>query len=316
MDTLETRKLLEYNIDIFDIQEFKEYYDEHIDNFTDFARNAFLKAISIPPAYFLEQPSETREELLCNKLELTQVQKKYAGYSIVVVSSGSQIVNATKMKSVEVDAKFEAVSSIEEVEGIIWNRSLIKDGYSCGYLVCGTVTGKGQNRAIFIDLPILFNKPTKIHEGYIELANAQMPVEKDMIYYTDSRDVDYFDFQHVALAIEDAKNNIEDVKTIDEEDSNVILRESMEVLCNLIELKVIPKSLLFPICKFMNNNEIGLSKALTTQNLLKTIIAFDENVKTIKQINAIRGGKDIIDRLYKDVWSNNREIEEGDIDTE
>lgn len=316
MDTLETRKLLEYNIDIFDIQEFKEYYDEHIDNFTDFARNAFLRAISIPPAYFLEQPSETREELLCNKLELTQVQKKYAGYSIVVVSSGSQIVNATKMKSVEVDAKFEAVSSIEEVEGIIWNRSLIKDGYSCGYLVCGTVTGKGQNRAIFIDLPILFNKPTKIHEGYIELANAQMPVEKDMIYYTDSRDVDYFDFQHVALAIEDAKNNIEDVKTIDEEDSNVILRESMEVLCNLIELKVIPKSLLLPICKFMNNNEIGLSKALTTQNLLKTIIAFDENVKTIKQINAIRGGKDIIDRLYKDVWSNNREIEEGDIDTE
>lgn len=316
MNTLKTRKLLDYNIDIFDIQEFKEYYDEHIDNFTDFARNAFLKAISIPPAYFLEQPSETREELLCNKLELTQIQKKYAGYSIVVVSLGNQIVNATKMKSVEVDAKFEAVSSIEEVEGIIWHRALIKDGYSCGYLVCGTVTGKGQNRAIFVDLPILFNKPTKIHEGFIELANAKMAVEKDMIYYTDSRDVDYFDFQHIALAIQDAKDNIEPTTSVDEEDSNVIFRESMDVLCALTDLKVVPKSLLLPMCKFMNNNEIGLSKALTTQNLLKTIISFDENVKTIKQINSMRGSKDTIDRLYKEVWCNKDETEEGDIDTE
>lgn len=316
MDTLETRKLLEYSIDIFDIQEFKEYYDEHTNNFTDFARSAFLKSISIPPTYFLEQPNETKEELLCNKLDLVKVQKKYAGYSIIVVSLGSQIINATKMKTSEVDAKYQAVSSIEDVEGIVWNRSLIKDGYSCGYLVCGTVTGKGQNKAIFIDLPILFNKPTIIHEGYIELANAQMPVEKDMIYYTQSNVVDYYDFQHVALAIQDVKDKFSSITTtsVDKEPPKVIYREAMDVLCELAELKSVPKTLVLPIERFMEKNEIGSVKPLTTQNLLVSLISFDENIKSIKQINALRDSKNIIDSLHKEKWSIKRE--ESVIDSE
>ena len=300
METLEERKLLDYKLETFEMAEFKEYYDEHYNNFTDFARSAFLKAISIPPSYFLEQPDETQEELLCNKLELVKVQKKYAGFSVLVVSQGNQILNATKIKTNEVETKYEAISSITDVEGIVWNKTIIKDGYVCGYLVCGTVSGKEYNRALFIDLPILFNKPTLLHEGFLKLANSEMVVEKDMIYYTSSDVVDYTDFQHIALAIEEAKKVIEDVPNVDKEPEVVITREILEVLCELIEEKVVPKSLLNSLFNLMSK-DIEFTP-FTVKYLLESLITFDNNVKTLKQVNALRFAKRTIDER----WGKNK----------
>lgn len=308
MDTLETRELLGYTIETFEMEEFKEYYDLHSGNFTDFARVAFLKAISIPPAYFLEQPDETQEELLCNKLDLVKVQKKYAGFSVLVVSQGNQILNATKIKTNEIETKFEAISSITDVKNLVWNKTLIKDGYICGYLVCDTVSGKEYNRAIFIDLPLLFNKPTLIHEGFVKLANKDMVVEKDMMYYTNTNTVDFDDFQHIALAVEDKLANIESITNIDNEEKKTILRETLEVTCQLIEEKVVPKSLLNPICKFISKN--GEFSDLTTKMLLETIISFDNNVKSLKQVNALRSAKNTIDFYWENDWSAPRETEE------
>ena len=308
MDTLETRELLGYTLETFEMKEFKEYYDEHSNNFTDFARAAFLKAISIPPAYFLEQPDETQEELLCNKLDLVEVQKKYAGFSVLVISQGNQILNATKIKTNEIETKFEAVSSITDVENVVWNKTLIRDGYTCGYLVCDTVSGKEYNRAIFIDLPLLFNKPTIIHEGFVKLANSDMVVEKDMMYYTFTSTVDYDDFQHIALAIEDTLANIEATTDVEKEEKKTILRETLEVTCQLIEEKVVPKSLLNPICKFISKN--GEFSDLTTKTLLETVIAFDNNVKSLKQVNALRSAKKTIDYLWEDDWRHPREVGE------
>ena len=308
MDTLETRELLGYTLETFEMEEFKEYYDLHSGNFTDFARAAFLKAISIPPAYFLEQPDETQEELLCNKLDLVKVQKKYAGFSVLVVSQGNQILNATKIKTNEIETKFEAISSITDVKNLVWNKTLIKDGYICGYLVCDTVSGKEYNRAIFIDLPLLFNKPTLIHEGFVKLANKDMVVEKDMMYYTGTDTVDFDDFQHVALAIEDKLVNIESITNVDNEEKKTILRETLEVTCQLIEEKVVPKSLLNPICKFISKN--GEFSDLTTKMLLETVISFDNNVKSLKQVNALRSAKNTIDFYWENDWSAPREAEE------
>ena len=298
METLETKQLLGYTLEIFEIGEFKEYYDEHTTQFNDFARNQFLKAISIPPAYFLEQPAETQEELLCNKLELVGVQKKYQGLSIIVVSQGNEILNATKIKTNEVEVQYEAISSIEEVENIVWSRSLVKDGYICGYLVCGTVSREGYNRALFIDFPILFNKPTIIHELFIELANPKMTVEKDMVYYTKTDIVDYTDYQHIALAIDDYMLNIElTTPSIREsKDNKAILREPVDVICELIEEKIVPKSLLFHMAGYLDK-QIEDGKELTRNSLLEAVIAFDCNVKALKQINALRGCKKVIDRM-------------------
>lgn len=298
MDTLETKQLLGYTIEIFEIGEFKEYYDSHTNNFNDFSRSAFLKAISIPPSYFLEQPEETQEELLCNKLDLVGIQKKYAGLSLIVVSQGSEILNATKVKTNEVEVLYESVASIEDVEGIVWNRSLVKDGYLCGYLVCGTVSREGYNRGIFIDFPILFNKPAIIHEGFIELANPKMEVEKDMIYYTSTEQVDYADFQHIALAIESAMSNIDmDTPSLRKEEDKLILREPVDAICTLIEEKVVPKSLLFHLAGYLDNR-IEEGKALSVNSFVEAIVSFDGNVKALKQINAMRGCKDTITRVF------------------
>lgn len=298
MDTLETRELLGYTIETFEIGEFKEYYDTHTTQFNDFSRSAFLKAISIPPSYFLEQPEETQEELLCNKLELVGVQKKYAGLSLIVISQSGMILNATKVKTNEIEVLYEAVSSIEDVKDIAWTRSLVKDGYLCGYLVCGTVSREGYNRALFIDFPILFNKPARLHEGFIQLANNKMIVEKDMVYYTESDEVDYSDYQHIALAIEDKKNNIDtDMVAIDKSEDTPILRESVDAICTLIEEKVVPKSLLFHLAGYLDDR-LEEGKQLSAHSLLEAVIAFDENVKSIKQINAMRGCKGAIERVF------------------
>lgn len=299
MNTLDTKELLGYTIDIFEIEEFKEYYDENINRFNDFSRSAFLKAISIPPAYFMEQPEETREELLCNKLELVKTHKKYEGLSIIVVSQGNQILNATKIKSYDVETKFEAISSIEDVEGIVWTRHMIKDGYICGYIVCGTVSKEGFNRALFIDLPVLFNKPTILHEGFIELANPRMDIEKDMIYYTDTQTVDYLSYQHIALALEDAKEQIDiNTKSVNDTESVDILREPTQVILELVDEKVVPKSLMSGLINYLDK-KVEDGYILTDIRVLKALIAFDENVKNLKAVNNLRSSKDTIQRLYK-----------------
>lgn len=300
METLETKQLLGYTLEIFEIGEFKEYYDENKTRFNDFARSAFLKSISIPPAYFLEQPEETQEELLCNKLELVGIQKKYQGLSIIVVSQGNEILNATKIKTNEVDVRYEAVSSIEDVKDIVWARSLVKDGYICGYLVCGTVSREGYNRALFIDFPILFNKPAKIHEGFIELANPKMVVEKDMVYYDTSYDVDFDIHQHIALAIAEYLSDIDaDKPSLDKIEDKPILKESVEIVCKLVEEKVLPKSLLFHLVGFLDK-QLEEGKEITFCNLIKAITAFDNNVKSLKQINALRECKDTVEELINE----------------
>ena len=46
METLETKQLLGYTLEIFEIGEFKEYYDEHTTQFNDFAR---IRAVEVFP---------------------------------------------------------------------------------------------------------------------------------------------------------------------------------------------------------------------------------------------------------------------------
>lgn len=292
---IEERSLLGYTIETFDMHDFKEYYDQNSERFNTFSRSAFLKAISIPPSYFLEQPKETQDELLTNKSELMEVQPKYSGWDIIVVSKNKEIINAGKIKSVETEMKFEQISSIADVEGIVWDRTFHKDGYICGYLVCGTVSKEGYSRILSVDLPVLFNKPTMLHQGFLKLANSKMEIEKDMCYYTQSKEVDYSEYQHIQLAIEDTKANMEDLLSIDDEPEIDILREPVAVVCELVNEDVVPKSLLTPIASFLEEKlDTGELNTLSTKTLTETCILFDLNLKSLKQVNALRNCKNYI----------------------
>lgn len=301
------RELLGYKIETFNMHDFKEYYDENTNRFNTFSRSAFLKAISIPPSYFLEQPEETQEELLENKSNLMEVQPKYTGWDIIVVSKGNEIVNAGKIKSVEVEMRFEQIASIEDVDNIVWDRTYHKDGFISGYLVCGTVSKEGYSRILTIDLPILFNKPTTLHEGFLKLANPKMDVEKDMVYYTCSSDVDYNDYQHIQLAIVDKLNNMPEMVSLDREDSKLITREPVAVICELVDEKVIPKSLLNPIAKYIDG-QIDEGKPITNISFTETCILFDQNVKSLKQVNGLRSCKDYIDNICSNIVEVEKEL--------
>jgi len=300
MIDIEKKKLLGYDIETFNMHNFKEYYDDNFNRFNTFSRSAFLKAISIPPSYFLEQPEETQEELLINKSNLMEVQPKYTGWDLIVVSKGNEIINVSKIKSNEVEMRYEQIASIEDVEGIVWDRTYHKDGFIGGYLVCGTVSKEGYSRILSIDLPVLFNKPTTLHEGFLKLANSKMDVEKDMIYYTRSSEVDYEEYQHIQLAIEDKLNNIPEETPLDKEESVEITREPVAVICELVDEKVVPKSLLTPMAKYIDA-QIEDGKIITNTSLVEACIVFDQNVKSIKQVNSLRDCKSYIDCMCIDV---------------
>lgn len=295
--SLEVKTLLGYTFEIFDIQEFKKYYDDNDLRFNSFSKNAFLKAVSIPPSYFLEQPIETQTELLENKVNLSNTSPKYDGVSVIVVSKDNVIVNAFKMKSDEVEVSFERISSIEECTDIVWDRTFHKDGYICGYLVCGTVSKEGFTRVLFVDLPLIFSKPTTLHEGFLKLANSNMAVEKDMVYYTNTEEVNYDEYQHIALALEDKLPNVPAVKSVDEEEDTDFDRSSTDIVCELVDNNAIPKSLLTPLCKYIDKTYYEENLAFTKHRLLESIIIFDLTVKSLKHVNMLRSAKAVIDEM-------------------
>ena len=78
----ETKKLLNYELDVVDIIEFKDYLEANRSRFSTDAFKAYLKALDIPPKFFKEQPEATQEELLENR-EIFVRENKKCSYKIV-----------------------------------------------------------------------------------------------------------------------------------------------------------------------------------------------------------------------------------------
>ena len=87
-----TKKLGTYDLDIVDIKEFKSYYYENKEHFSNVSFNSYLKAVDIPPKFFKEQPDETQAELLDNREIFVSTRKKYAGKVIVVLRTEDKIL--------------------------------------------------------------------------------------------------------------------------------------------------------------------------------------------------------------------------------
>jgi hypothetical protein len=119
-----------------------------------------------------------------------------------------------------------------------------------------------------------------------------------MIYYERTEQVDYENYQHIAIALEEYKKNIDkEAPSINDLEDKPILRESVETVCQLVEEKVIPKSLLFHVVGYLDK-QIDEGMELSVNNLIKSLILFDNNVKSIKQINLLRECKSTVERLF------------------
>lgn len=286
------REILKHNLEIIDINNFKEYLEENENKFNGFSLKAFLKAIDIPPSYFIEQPEETQQELLENKTSRIESLKKYKNKCLVILWKDEEIMNCCRMDATVAEVLVDKLSTIEDVKNIIWSNDFYKDGYLQGYIPVYTDIEKTKyNRCLVVDFPILLNKPVRIHDGFFKLPQEDDILDTNYFYYNSSSEVDMDDYQHVALAIQDAIQATEETgwASIDNVEDTKILREPEEVSCMLAEEKVIPKNLIVPIAKFLADKLEFETGVLTVKNTTESILKYEGNLKSIKQVTNIRG---------------------------
>ena len=147
-----TFELGSYYIDLVKIENFREYYNNNLANFSKVAINSYLKALDIPPKFFKEQPEETQEELLDNREVFVREHKKYLDKVIVVARCklDNSIINCSRMAEVDAKASYENLKSINEVENKFEHRSFTKDGYIT-YVISDKLENRKENKVLVID---------------------------------------------------------------------------------------------------------------------------------------------------------------------
>lgn len=281
--------ILKHDVEIIDIKEFKKYFNENLSRFDGFAKKAFLKAVDIPPAYFLEQPEDTKTILLNNKEDRINSMEKYIGKCIVILWKDGIALNACRMDREEAENKLELLSTIEDVEGIVWDKTFYKDGYIQGYVSVGKIAKENYNRCVVIDFPILLNKDVVLHDAFFKMPTETSIVPRDLFYYNNSTVVDFADFQHISLAVESKINEAKDeeIVAMDKSENNpFILRETAEVLAMLVEDKILPKTVFQGILGYVENELEGVQ--LTVNKLTEVVLSYEGNLKSLKQVTSAR----------------------------
>lgn len=280
-----TYELGSYFIDLIKIENFREYYDNNLSNFSKVAINSYLRALDIPPKFFKEQPEETQEELLDNREIFVREHKKYIDKVIVVARCklDNQILNCSRMSEHDAIESYNHLKSIDEVDNKFEHRSFIKDGYIT-YVISDKLENKKENKVLVIDFPITLNKPTVIHTAYYSLPDETFATPVEHIQYLTSEDVNYdMDYKDIKEAVDDNVSFLSDeVKTKEAKD---ILREPEVVALALNVAGVFPQSYIQKVGTYIKENTKGI---LNTYQLEKLVLDYDENFRAYKQVRAIR----------------------------
>lgn len=300
-----TRKLLDYDLEVLDIADFKSYYKENLDRFNGFSKKAFLKSVDIPAPYFLEQPDDTQETLLDNKEVIIKNANKYSDKVLIMLVKDNVILNACRMSNINEELSYDQLSTITDVENIIWNKTYHKDGYIQGYILRDEVKKDQYNRCTIIDFPIMLNKPVIIHDGFYKMPTETSLVDNDSFYYISSTEVDFMDYQHVAVAIECIIEDMDiEIKSVTDNPRVSILRENEDVVTALLGDKIIPKTIILGVLSALNKRTEF--ETLTHASLVEILLAFEGNLKNIKQVTNLRNCYNFI----KDVYASDREEKE------
>ena len=181
---MDTRKLLNYTLDIIDITKFKDYYYDNNNHFTGVAKNSFLKALDIPPKFFKEQPEETQAELLDNREFFVAETKKFFDKVIVVVKTEfGDILNACRMDRKEAFLMLDKLNEIEKVSNKFEHRSFMKDGYTTLIVSDGEIKKGKDNKVLVVDFPVLLNKKPVIHKATYRLPDETSTAQVEHIQY-------------------------------------------------------------------------------------------------------------------------------------
>ena len=282
---VETLELGQYLIDLVKVIDFKNYYYKNLDFFSKVAYNSYLKAVDIPPKFFKEQPQETQDELIENRDTFVKEHKKYIDKVIVVARNkiDNQILNCSRMKESEAKWSYERLKPIDQVIDKFEHRSFTKDGYIT-YVVSADIKKNTDNKVLVVDFPITLNKKTVIHEALYTLPDDTFVTPVEHIQYLSGEELDFdSQYDNVKTAIDIHREFL--VEELELKDAKDILREPEVVALALVEAGYIPHSYVGKVGDYIKNNTKGV---LTTKQLEKLVLDYDETFRSYKQVTMLR----------------------------
>lgn len=285
---IEVRKLElgNYLIELVRAEDFKKYYYQNLEFFSNVAFNSYLKAVDIPPKFFKENPIKTQEELLDNREIFVKEHKKYFDKVIVVarVKLDNSIVNACRMTLKDALTSYDRLKTIDQVTDKFEHRSFTKDGY-ISYVVSKDIKNNVDNQVLVIDFPILLNKKAVIHKATYTLPNETFATPIEHIHYLTDEEVDFEnEYSDIKCAIDNKRDFL--VEDMTNPEPQNILREPEIVALALCQAGTIPNSYTEKLGNYIKDNTKGV---LTTDKLESLVLDYDETVRSYKQVTALRG---------------------------
>ena len=274
-----------YILELVKVEDFKKYYYENLNYFSNVSMNSYLKAVDIPPKFFKENPIETQKELLDNREIFVKEHKKYFDKVIVVarVKVDNSIINACRMVESEALESYERLKTIEQVTNKFEHRSFNKDGY-ISYIISQDIKNNQDNKVLAVDFPILLNKKAVIHKALYTLPNETFATPIEHIHYLTGEEVDFaMEYSNIKEAIDDKINFLTEDMTAPEPKD--ILREPEVVALALVQAGTISQSYVEKIGNYIKDNMKG---TLTTDKLESLVLDYDETVRSYKQVTALR----------------------------
>lgn len=274
-----------YILELVKVEDFKKYYYENLNYFSNVSMNSYLKAVDIPPKFFKENPIETQKELLDNREIFVKEHKKYFDKVIVVarVKVDNSIINACRMVESEALESYDRLKTIEQVTNKFEHRSFNKDGY-ISYIISQDIKNNQDNKVLAVDFPILLNKKAVIHKALYTLPNETFATPIEHVHYLTGEEVDFaMEYSNIKEAIDDKMNFLTEDMTAPEPKN--ILREPEVVALALVQAGTISQSYVEKIGNYIKDNMKG---TLTTDKLESLVLDYDETVRSYKQVTALR----------------------------
>lgn len=274
-----------YILELVKVEDFKKYYYENLNYFSNVSMNSYLKAVDIPPKFFKENPIETQKELLDNREIFVKEHKKYFDKVIVVarVKVDNSIINACRMVESEALESYDRLKTIEQVTNKFEHRSFNKDGY-ISYIISQDIKNNQDNKVLAVDFPILLNKKAVIHKALYTLPNETFATPIEHVHYLTGEEVDFvMEYSNIKEAIDDKMDFLTEDMTAPEPKD--ILREPEVVALALVQAGTISQSYVEKIGNYIKDNMKGI---LTTDKLESLVLDYDETVRSYKQVTALR----------------------------
>lgn len=290
---VEEKSLIGFDLELIKIEDFKAYY-KNCNTFTPYSEKKFLSAVKIPPQFYLEQPEETKKDLLDNKEVI--ISAKLKGKYILVVKKDNTVENCVRLDYNKAMDIYERIK-LQNEKKLTPVRDFIKDGYISNFISVGELKKGEYNLGIFIDYPIMLNKNPKVSEGFY-----YVPTDKEALYksmYVSTIEVDFNDYQTLDLFIGDALKsvvNLKEDKVFESLKDSLLLRDIDEMLVKLSEAKVLSKGYVTKIGKYIDKAGLQLPTVLS---LIDLLLGYDLNFKSYRVVAKLRSCKEGIEKIIK-----------------